>query len=101
MQLFQSHLYGIERGLLHDNGLSGHGFNRTFMELKDICQLSVYVKSKFQSHLYGIESWQNKGRHSGDGAFQSHLYGIESLLRGVLLQLFVKFQSHLYGIERR
>ena len=67
MQLFQSHLYGIERGLLHDNGLSGHGFNRTFMELKDICQLSVYVKSKFQSHLYGIESWQNKGRHSGDG----------------------------------
>ena len=53
---FQSHLYGIERGVIVIEVTGDNGFNRTFMELKDACRVTDRLIIGFQSHLYGIES---------------------------------------------
>ena len=52
---FQSHLYGIESRCGGDTGQRQAGFNRTFMELKDVEKNGVALVERFQSHLYGIE----------------------------------------------
>ena len=55
---FQSHLYGIERAGLLEVLRRGDGFNRTFMELKALSTKAMAMSTVFQSHLFGIESGQ-------------------------------------------
>ena len=62
--VFQSHLYGIERNKITTPHRRNFSFNRTFMELKvELGNVEALKDGRFQSHLYGIESCNALGKY--------------------------------------